>query len=107
MTQTDLQKRIMRRVYAVWALRALASTFALKLYALVAFAIGMTYHVSFANVLHNLSGIGGFSAYYSFFSSAVVNTEAVSLLFLVGIVALGVWIIKDLSKQTTHRTATI
>ncbi len=98
-----IKRQIMRKVYAIRMLRSCIKPTVLKAYALVVASIYLPHFVSFVDVFHNLSGVNGFSSYYSFFYSAVANTEVTALALTIFASIFILWIIKDIAiKPEQH-----
>lgn len=100
---TDIKKRIMRRTYAIWAVRQLASPIFLKGYAIAVVFWGMTKYISFRSVWGNIPAWNDTGAQYDFISSAFVHTEiAVWILLILSLGFLGSMTKDILTKQTTR-----
>jgi len=95
MNNTQLQKRIMRRVYAVWVMRALVGGVALKLYTLLAFAVVSLRYISFGDVARNFMDVYKTSS-STFIYSAFANTEIMTLALLAGMILVVSWLMKDI-----------
>jgi hypothetical protein len=93
------KKSIMRRVYAVWVARQIASPFSVKLLALCAFLYGLHVSASVKDVLHNSPSFFDLHSTAQFFTSAFVNTDAVTQIFTASIIALIVWFGRDAAKK--------
>jgi len=77
MYENNLRKSIMRRVYAVWALRKLTSPFFVKGYIFALLFYLMASEVSFVNVLTNAPGASDLFKNVKFFSNAVAMSEPI------------------------------
>jgi hypothetical protein len=88
-TKTELQKRIMRRVYLISFARRLFSPILVKWYILLAIFWKGSQFVSVSNVLTNLAGTK-VKSLYGFSASAFVHTELIVQVFLLvgGVVLL-------------------
>jgi len=102
----QLTKQIMRRVYVVWAMRALVSSVALKLYTLVVFIIAFANYVSFKDVINNFMSVYK-TSFSSFMYSAFANTEVVTLALIAGTTALLFWLVKDIMFTHKHSSVAI
>lgn len=81
----NLNKRIMRRVYTIWMLRKATSPRVVKSLILVASIWQIKDRVFVSKVLENMPNIADLQATYSFFSSAIINTQfAVQMSILAG-----------------------
>lgn len=78
---TSLQRKIMRRIYYVYALRTLMQPALIQGFFMLALLIVLTYFVSIGNVIHNMLTIPE-SDLSTFLYNAIVNTEAWTLLIL-------------------------
>jgi len=91
-TDTQFKNSIMRRVYAVWLLKKITSPCAARIAVLIALLWQMTFYISFNNVIANIPSLTDFG----FYLSAVSNTETASKMILLGVILLGVWLMRDL-----------
>lgn len=94
-----LKKRIMRKVYTVYALRKILSKTAFKIYVAVALLFGIKVFIHVSAVIRNLPNFRNLSGLYNFLLYAVVNTEVAVQFIIFGITALVVWIMKDMVKN--------
>lgn len=101
MEQT-IKKNIMRRVYTIYAIRALLSVTALKVYGLVAAVVGMGVFVSFSNVLANVPHITETKSFISFVESAFFETEFVVQVLVLLSIALLALVARDLAKHFSN-----
>lgn len=99
-----LKKRIMRRIYTVYALRYVLSRTAFKVYAAVALLFGIKIFVHVAAVAENMPDLNNVAGLYNFTASAVVNTELAVQLIVFGTAALAVWIMRDAVRNIFART---
>ena len=90
------KKKIMRRIYLIWFFRKVFNTTTLKLGALLLLGWQFTAHVSLANVITNWPLKADLVANYKFLGSALVNTEFVTPILMLGISILTVLLAKDL-----------
>lgn len=92
---TQLTKRIMRRVYLVAAIRMVVHPTTAKIaIAALLFARSMKY-VSYAHVLENMATLPDFSAGYTFVKGAMYHTHPMTLVLLSSVVWLAVWAVAD------------
>ena len=97
-----LQKRIMRRIYLVAAIRyALNPVFLKALIVGVFFWRSMSY-VSYAHVLANSPSLSDIPSNVNFFTSAVMHTDGITVALLAGIAGLAAWIAVDLTRRKSH-----
>ena len=92
---TQLTKRIMRRVYLISAIRlALHPTTAKVVLAALLFYRTMKY-VSYANVLANMTALSDVNAGLQFARGAIHHTQPMTLVLLSSVAWLAVWITAD------------
>ena len=91
----------MRRIYAVWIARQVASPFFLKSVALVAFLFGLHKYASIKMVLRNSPSFFDVSQTAHFFASAFVNTDAMTQVLSGGIMAVILLLARDTVKRIT------
>ena len=91
----QLKNKIMRRIYIISYLRTILAPLPLKIYAsaLILWSIGRQVWVS--RVLENAPGTD-VSSNLSFFASAVWHAEFLVQTLVLGLLVLGLWLIKDL-----------
>lgn len=94
-----LKKRIMRRVYTVYALQRVLSRTAFKIYAAVALLFGIKSFIHVAAVAENMPDFSNLSGLYNFSLHAVVNTGIAVQFIVFGVVALVVWTMRDAVKN--------
>lgn len=98
-TNTRLTKRIMRRIYFVWAIRmALRPLFLKALIALV-FFWQSTKYVSYVHVFENMSSIAGASGGYQFMKAAMFHAHPMALVLLSSVAWLLVWMVYDMLSR--------
>jgi len=95
----QLKRRIMRRIYFMFVVRRALSPIALKLYASVSLLLFMVSQVSLWDIIANMPRVTNIGAFYSFYTSALVNTEFAVQAILIGIVFFIVWMILDIKKN--------
>lgn len=89
----------MRRVYAIWITRLLTGMTAIKVYMAVVLATLLSRYVSFGNVINNAPAFPDVSAWMSFVSAALLNTEGVAQIMLALFFAVALWFARDLFLQ--------
>lgn len=94
-----LKKRIMRRVYFVWTIRALLHPVFLKTLIVLVFFVRSTDYISYANVFANAPTFADLPGALVFMQSAFANTELSSLFLLSGMGVVGVWLASDLRRK--------
>ena len=99
----ELKQNIMRRIYAIYALRAVVPKVLV-----LAVALGLLkYFVSFVNVFANMPSITEVSQSIAFFWSAFINTDIVVQLAFAATVVSGAYMIRDVisNLKTMYRFA--
>ena len=91
-----IRKYVMRRVYTTYVLRQLRSPLALKAYMLLAVFLVFVRSVSLENVFANMPRTFEMGQVYSFFSSAFINTEMVVQITGVTLIAIAIFLAKDI-----------
>lgn len=94
----NLKNKIMRRVYAVWLFRKLASPFAVELFFLGALSFGLSVYVSIRNVVNNTPSIFSPGAVAGFFASAFYQAEMIVQILFVGMLASLIFLLKDVKN---------
>ncbi|MCI0533017.1 hypothetical protein L0Y49_02235 [bacterium] len=96
LTNEQLKKKIMHRIYTVYVIRKLLSVKALRLYGLILLAgIGLA-KVSVKSVLANMPDMADMSALGTFYWTAIQNTEfavKIAILYAFGVL---LWLIRDI-----------
>lgn len=105
MTDTELQKKIMRRVRRVYVLKKATSRTACKLYMLTAIFLALQPFVSFVQVLRNAPRVLDPTYYYHFGMGAVMHTERIVQLALVLVAGIVVWMIVDGVRKLTSTSS--
>jgi len=95
MSNVNLNKRIMRRVYMIYMLRTLINPITLKSFVLFGAAFAMASLISVTNVLENMPSIADISVFFSFTFSAFTGTEVLVQLLVVAVAAVGLWLVRD------------
>lgn len=90
----QLQKRIMRRVYAVFFMKRAVGPTALKLYTLMLASAGIVSLVSVGNVFANMpADIAGVLVFVFY---ALSHTEFIVQLFVFGTLGAALWLVRDI-----------
>jgi hypothetical protein len=98
-----LKKKIMRRVYFIFFLRKISSSFSLKFYTLASFITFLILNVSLKNILRNMPNITDITALFNFSISAFTETEVIVQFFSIGVIIITTLLLKDISKiYNTH-----
>ena len=92
-TNTQLKKRIMRRVYIVSVMKRMFNPVALKSIMLVLFMITASFLVSIPNVINNM--LLASDTKISFILEAFLQTETIVQMVSLGSIFLIIWLIKD------------
>lgn len=90
------KKRIMRRVYTIWALRRIFSPFSMKLLILLGIVKQSANLIFVRSVLHNAPSPLDPIANLQFFSGAFFHTNLTIKLLLISILALSAWLLRDI-----------
>ena len=98
-----LKKRIMRRVYIVYALRKMLSRTAFKLYASLVLLFGIARLLHVRAIGENISEVG-FAGLYNFAFYSIMNTELAVQFLMFGVAAFGVWVMRDAVKNILTHT---
>lgn len=96
---TRLTKRIMRRIYFVWAIRMALSPLFLKAVIVTVFFVQSTKYVSYIHVLENMSSVTGAGAGYQFMKAAMFHAHPMTLVLLSSIAWLSVWMVYDMLRH--------
>ena len=91
-----LKKKIMRRVYAMYALRLVINRFVLKCAALIFLGVGVVSVISVTDVLANMPHLLDTMALFYFSKYAFMNAELSVQAFLLGMTVFMMWLGKDL-----------
>lgn len=97
-SQRKLRRRIMRRVYLVWAIRQLLSPTMAKIILFVAIAKQLFTFVSVRDVIINSPPAYDFAASSQFFANAFLNTGVVVQASLIILMVMGCWFMYDFLK---------
>lgn len=89
----QLEERIMRRIYIIYALRRVLSPFMVKIYVSLVLLWQLLAQISLASIIQNAPGLDWGAA--QFFFSAFVGTEWGVKLVLILAVLVATWLFKD------------
>ena len=92
----QLQKRIMRRVYAVFLIKRAVGPTALKLYTLMLASAGIVSLVSVGNVFANMPA--DIAGALTFVLYALSHTEFIIQLLVFGTLGAALWLIRDIIR---------
>ena len=96
---SQLKKRVMRRVYLVFYTRKLLSFIALKLYISIFLVWGLLYNVSVTDVVRNTMNVNSMSSLSYFYKYAFMNTELIVQISSVLFLGLALIVARDLFKK--------
>lgn len=99
MNHLQFKKRIMRRVYALYVLGKVLSKLAFKVYAGLALLYGIKIFVHVEAVANNMPDFNNLSGLYTFMTQAALNTNLAVQFIIFGVVALAVWVLRDVIKN--------
>lgn len=102
MDNLQLKKRIMRRVYAIYAFRKALCATAFKVYISLVLLYGIKVFVHVEAVANNIPQLSDFSGLYNFMLYSVINTELVVQFVIFGIATLIIWVMRDAIKKYFH-----
>ena len=95
----NLTKRIMRRVYFLWALRMMINPLFIKSLILAVFFWRSTEYISYTNVIANAPKFTDIERNAIFMRDALMHTSEISAILLIGIVVLLAWIVSDIIRK--------
>lgn len=102
---TQLSKKIMRRIYLTYYLRLAFSPMAIKIYTLTILFLALSQLSSLPNIFTNMWGNPSFTGIINFWLSALSHTEtSIQLIVLISIITLtflSIDIYRNLSKTKT------
>jgi len=90
---------IMRRVYLLWFLRKAFNPFSMKIILLVLLGWQMTSYVSIKQVIINWNFDAGFAGSYAFLESAILNTEVMTQILILGMIAFTALLVRDIVQR--------
>lgn len=101
-TNQELTKRIMRRVYMVYALRQVTRPVVRAALVMTLIVASLSF-VSVSNIIMNIGSVASLSGFITFIASAFLETEFFVQFAALGVAAIGLWSIVDMMKRTgTH-----
>ena len=92
---TQLKKRIMRRIYIISVIRRIFHPIVLKGMTLAVFIVLGNVLVSVPNVINNMPISTNVGVSFSFIMNALARTDTLVQMIFLGSVFLAVWLIKD------------
>ncbi len=99
MTSPQLQKSIMRRVYAVWFLRKVTSPLFVRVYIMLALIFQLVRSVSVTDIVSNIGNVKVFNT-FNYLMDAFVKTEPAVQVYTMLFAALGIWVMYERRRQT-------
>ena len=96
---TQLKKRIVRRVYIISVMRRFFHPIVLKGMILIVFIVVGNVLVSVPNVINNMPISTNVGASFSFIMNALMRTDILVQIIFVGSVLLTMWLIKDAMRS--------
>ncbi|MBI5138631.1 MAG: hypothetical protein HZA95_02430 [Candidatus Vogelbacteria bacterium] len=106
MTNTYINKSVMRRVYLIWAYRLMVNKFTAKIAALGILAWGLTMYVVIESVMTNASRLSGFD-YAAYYWNAFLGTGFFVETILVAAVLIAALIVLDTLSNIKNVTFAI
>ncbi len=95
---SSLQKSIMRRIYAVWFVRKVASPAVLKGFIAAALLWRLKEYVSLRNVIANAPSLADPAAALGFFQYAFLHTQSIVQILALSVIALCLWLARDVIR---------
>ncbi len=95
----DLSRRIMRRVHLVYGLRMLLHPRFLKVAIAIVFFARSTAYISYTSVIANAPSLFELERNLAFARDAVRHTEFTALALLLGVLAVTLWLVVDISRR--------
>lgn len=99
---TLLTKRIMRRIYLVWTIRALLNPIFLKTVVAGVFFWRSTEYVSYVHVIANAPRLTDVGNSINFARGAVIHAEGTTILLLLGVLVMTAWLLVDIVRRAEH-----
>ena len=93
-----LSRAVMRRVYAIYAMRLFASPAAFKAYAIAAAVWQAGRYASFEHIFKNAPSLFDIAATLRFYVSAFAETEMMMRIIAVFAIALLLWLVRDVAR---------
>lgn len=99
---TTLQKRIMRRVWAIYVYRKATSPTALQTYVFSFLTWQLFMYVSMPSVVANMPSAMTPIVFTEFYFNSFVNTEFWVQIIAVGLMSLGIWFVRNTIRNMTQ-----
>ena len=96
-----LQKKILKRVTRMYYLRKVINPVGFKVFAFGIGFVGVVSLVSIKNVFANMPALFDIVGVYYFSKYAFVNTEFAVQLTLITVLGFGLWLVRDIVRNTT------
>lgn len=100
MTPTQLNKSIMRRVYAVWFLRKITSPFYVKMYIMMVLVFQLVRSVSVSDVANNIGNVK-VSNMINYMLHSFAQTEPAVQIYSILFAMIGVWLLYE-RRRSAH-----
>lgn len=97
-----LTRRIMRRIYFVYAIRTVLNPLFLKALIAIVFFWRSTAYISYVNVLENVPSLTDIPRNLAFMRDAFINAEVTAVGLLFGAMVLLAWLASDFLHKTRH-----
>lgn len=95
-------QQIMRKVYLIWLFRQVFNRTTVKMATLAVLAWQVVAHVSIVHVMRNWSPIAfDLDRSLVFLEAAIVNTEPITIVALVGSAVMAVLLVRDMRPTST------
>ena len=104
MNNLQLKKRIMRRVYTIYAFRKVLSRTAFKVYAGLLLLYGIKVFVHVEAVANNMPQLSDLKGLYNFTTYALVHTGIAVQLIVFGVAGLAVWVMRDAIRKVVSNS---
>lgn len=92
---SQLNTKIMRRVYMIWAFRQIVNPFTLQITGSAVLFAALRQYVSIKQVFYNSPSFLNPAEALKFFSHAFLNTTTTVELLTVGLLILGLFLVRD------------
>lgn len=99
MNNIALQKRIMRRIWALYVFRKATSPMALQTYVFSFLTWQLFMYVSMSSVITNMPRITQPLAFAEFYFNSFVNTGVWVQTIAVGFMSLGIWFVRNTARN--------
>lgn len=101
-TNALLTKRIMRRIYLVWAIRTILNPIFLKAVIVGILFWRSTEYVSYAHVIANAPRLTDVGNSVAFVQSAMMHAGGMTLALLLGVFIMAAWLFVDIVHRAPH-----